>query len=127
MISHFTTVDIIDIFPLSQKGSCSGLPGERSHTHICGGKDDSNHHLIRASQRAVGQQGPVVDGEGSLVDQDGSVLDLQDLDSVSHHRRHAELTQLDKKSEKRIVKNPNTKLPHAQARLLPVFIILYAL
>lgn len=59
-------------------------------------------YLVVGRQRVAGQQRPVVDGVRSGVDQDGSVLYLQDLDAVSHHRRHTELTQLQKKKNKSV-------------------------
>lgn len=58
VLLHFTTVDIIDIFPLSQKGSCSGLPVELSQTRICARKHKSwvktspDHHFPESSPSA---------------------------------------------------------------------------
>ena len=51
-------------------------------------------YLVCGSEGPVGKQGSVVDGVGGVVEQDGAVLHLQHLDSLPHHRRHAELKQL---------------------------------
>lgn len=47
----------------------------------------------------VSQQRPVLDHVRSVVDKNCSVLYLQDLDAVSYYRRHAELTQLQRKQQ----------------------------
>lgn len=55
-------------------------------------------YLVVGSQSVVSQQRPVMHGVRGGVDEDGSVLYLEDLDAVSHHRRHTELTQLQRKT-----------------------------
>ena len=59
-------------------------------------------YLLVAAQTVVGQDGTVVQQVRCVVHKSRSVFYLQDLDAVSDHRRHAELTQLGR--ERRHVK-----------------------
>lgn len=52
------------------------------------------HYLLIVPESVVSQHRSVLDLVRCVVDKDCSVLNLQDLDAMSHHRRHAELTQL---------------------------------
>lgn len=81
--------------------ACAALPKQARSQQLwvqsaaCGWQPP--RYLVVSCQRLVSQQRSVLDRVAGVVDQDGSVLDLQDLDAVSHHRRHAELTQLQRK------------------------------
>lgn len=74
---------------------CAALRIQTAHIHsrVLHGEENGPYLLI-PTELLSRQQRAVVNGVGSVVDQDRPVLDLQDLNAVSHHRRHGELTQL---------------------------------
>lgn len=73
------------------------LKTNRETLQVSAQREGGCDHLVVSSQGMGGQQRPAMDCVWGVVDQNGSVLYLEDLDAVSHHRGHAELTQLQRK------------------------------